>query len=116
MRPHDYQRAVDLFERTSIPVPAWRPEKTGGDAWQQITRRPWVKASDYSWIKTTYTESHRENSTEPDTIAVAALGYQLRRHYDMREHCIYYIEALHAYRAAAAEDPKADPYLKLVAR
>ena len=113
LRPHDYGRAVDLFERTSVPLPVWRPEKHGGDAWKQITGRPHGKASEYSWRSNNDID---QNSTRPDTVAVAALGYQLRRHHDMREHCIYYMDALHAYKAATEADPKVDPYLKLVAR
>jgi len=112
--PTNYRRAVELFELTSIRVPTWRPvPDEPGSAWKQVTGRPFGKASDYSWRATM---EHPRSYYVPDTIAIAALGYQLRRHYEEREKNIYYIEALHEYERVARDDPDVDSYMKHVAR
>jgi len=51
----------------------------------------------------------------PDTIVVAALGYQLKRHRSVGHLSLWYDKALNAYRRALKYDLEVENYLRNVA-
>jgi len=110
LAPTNYRTAVTLFELTSVPLPAWHPDDS--DEWMQVTGHSHGKASSYQWKMCADKKAH---SKLPDTIVVAALGYQLKRHRSVGHLSLWYDKALNAYRRALKYDLEVENYLRNVA-